>query len=402
MRNIVRLLVFFLVVALLGCGHPRPDVDDNQVLNALGFKQLMFATIQFNPNNGEIQTDGSFNLAALYTKAGYLRVVPDTASSPWYSLTSTDVTTAAYSNGAYILAIGKREIGGRSNERYWTENSVQYYAETISYSIDFPAKIKSALDSQIGAFQVRLVFANDPAVGSWKLSERSDLQSLSSDRDAVVSGLVAEGAKYAGTLSELLVRARKNAFDQIEHNLAASNVLERAPDNNEVLINKSRHLAYLARPVSISHPPANTLERWWASGGAYTLAEVEAYCAGVHTPHYQNWHAPSAVEMDTVVIGGPNPRLIDAPDGRLWGQLAVPTIRGGDVESDTFVTTSLLHRTDESGGDDVGEGFITYVLYSDGRMVQGFVQWGPNMSRADIESHFVAGRAKVICVSTLN
>src|SRR5690349_4623020 len=184
-----------ITLALLySCGRYGAPVGEQQVLNAIGFTKPIVITLSLNsPSNGVLSFEDSFdqsslNVSAALLKAGYIKIVASPDSAPWYQVKTTNDSDS----NLLQFEVGNRVIQQTSDEKNWQDGSVQYYAETISYAVKMRGGLEQLLSGDAD-FHIRVVLENDPAVGHWQISERSDFASLTMDTQAVTTELTKVG-----------------------------------------------------------------------------------------------------------------------------------------------------------------------------------------------------------------
>ena len=348
-------LVALVVVAtpVPACAASRSDFNDNAALTAMGFNNPITATInmkQVFDGIGRVIAGNDSRLAALFVGTGALTILPNiapegyVATAPWFHYKENG---GIWRETMFSVVVGQRRIAGRSNIQRWSEGAIRLYAETITYSIVPTGKFAALPSVSRGPHSIRLVFQYDPAVGSWQLSNRSQAAELGQDASTFVSQVAADGVPYLSILVEKRAQALTAAFNGNEVNLAQLGILARDPSDSNVLVSKRRGLAYYIRPNTFGRT-----EPFPPGGGniqVVTLREAQTYCSSVQTPGYRNWRLPTWDEIKAMLVweqGRDMGRLIDVPDGRLWGALATPDPRTGDSRVEFLTLTAFGFNTD--------------------------------------------------------
>jgi outer membrane lipoprotein SlyB len=139
---------------------------------------------------------------------------------------------------------------------------------------------------------------------------------LQNDAAVISNSLTAIGNGQLGALGQAIEGARKQAFDQIEQQLAENGLIEKSKDDPSVLVSRNHGLMYL-RGGTVTDPQATlgTLARTCAAKNAL----------GAH------WRLPNGNELGTLFgpgnfFGATN--MIDVPDHRLWGAISGPPAPG--------------------------------------------------------------------------
>lgn len=365
MRTRFAIIVGVALVGLASCGRHPPKVDDTKFLSDIGFDQPISVTVQLdrvaNPQ-GQVFLDNNGQITALLWKAGLVEVVPNFSRAPWWNFR---VSGGTLQGDTFTVEVAHRKITDHSNDKRWSEGSVDYFAETIAYRLDPVDKLAGVFsaDATANSFSLRLATKNDPAVGNWELAERGN-EFDKSDGNSLQAWMSASGQKLAPALAQAIHGAQSQVYDQIERNLAADGTLAKSPADPNVLISTKHRLAYYTKFYSVIR---------------ISLSEAEQYCANVRTAKYTNWHLASIDELATLDSGQHS--IIDTPDWRLWGDLARPN--GVD-------TVNYLSSTPTSGMPGVTEKY-----YSG----NGYYARNGESPRAD--GYFQGGIYRLICVAPL-
>jgi hypothetical protein len=90
-----------------------------------------------------------------------------------------------------------------------------------------------------------------------------------------------------------------------------------------------------------------------------TMRDAQSYCEGIHTEKYGPWRLPTIDELYTAFMWPGDQaqgHFIDVPDGRLWGQLAVPPQRNLNTgNGDAMFLTVSVENNYNSGKYDLRE-----------------------------------------------
>jgi hypothetical protein len=209
----------------------------------------------------------------------------------------------------FSVTAATRTVTGRSDEKSWSEASVDYYAETISYSINVENNIKTVAGITPSTSTLRLVAYKDPAVGTWQVL-RDPVRGTKfnqNDAMALTNQLAAVGAKSLQSLATAIAAAREAAFRQIQSELAAKGILAKSDSNSAVVISRNNNLAYYVK--------ANQFN-------SLSLRQAVNFCGAVQALPYQHWRLPTQAELNIIFANG---RAVDTPDGRVWGPMSQPT-----------------------------------------------------------------------------
>src|SRR5947208_36920 len=95
---ILRVSITILVAcSFSGCGPNKPNIDEDAALRSVGFYDPIVVSVPLNT------TDGLF---ALFRKAGYVAIIPNTASTPWWSF--GDSSGSPIAGSPIQMAVGHR------------------------------------------------------------------------------------------------------------------------------------------------------------------------------------------------------------------------------------------------------------------------------------------------------
>jgi|SRR5579862_195012 len=320
----VRFIALGCLGVLFACSKGGSDADEQQLLNELGFANPITMIVA-------VGQPASGSGAALLLATGYASIHPMTGEAPYFSFN----VNAPMSNGNAVLTVGKRSIVGRSDAKDWTEGSIEYFAETVTYNIELEDKLKSATPVAFDGFSLRLVAFKDPAVGKWQVSTdpTRGTHYIQDDVNLVTNRLLSFGNSKVSDLTNQAAAAQKEAFDAIQQQLASDGLLKQDGSDPDVLISPRAHLAYY-RKMNSGH-------------GGVTIAQVEQYCEKQTAGSYK-WHVPTVDELTpATTVTGYNEQngasnggghLIDTPDGRLWGQLGRSSNPNTMLATDAYLT----------------------------------------------------------------
>jgi len=314
-RNTLVALVLGCEIFLLGCGERKPNIGESQALKTLGFDNPITISVVANgsvDSDGNPSSDEVLRRMALLLRADALRISPNINGSPWWTF---NVASGTLADGVITVPAGRRAVAGHSEEQSWSEGAVHYYAETISYNVE-PVGGFSLGHSAVGPFSIRLILKNDPAVGHWEATSNGAAGSrfAQSDAAALAAELSKPDDEAVGRLRTAISQARRSAFDAIEQNLKATGVIERDPNNPDVLVSRRLRTAYYTKSDSNS---------------SITLSKAAEACASLVARGYGSesgrWHLATSEEVKALlgVRPGGN-QLPDAPDSRLWRNFIIP------------------------------------------------------------------------------
>ncbi len=382
--------------------------NDKAALEALGFSRLIVAasnTSRVFNNRGQIVPGDDSRIAALFVHKDLLRVLPNAGGAPWFRY---EPRGGSIVGDTFVVAVARRQIVSRSNIQQWSEGAKRLYAETIAYSI-VPIGDFADLKVSRGLHSIRLVSEYDPAVGRWQVSYRSQAGELSRDAAGFISQVASNGDPYLSALNAKRDQALVIAFNTIEANLAQQGILARDNSDSNILVSRQAGLAYYIKLNDVSRaPPSGGLWRVRVT----TLGEVHTFCSNIQTARYRGWHIPSADEMSTIINWVGERRsgtFIDVPDGRLWGEIGRPPLRGQgyNVPYYEFISSSIF----DSRGTTysfynlpvtiVTPQVVTFDLFPDGPVSRGRGYVGAKttalIGEAPIET---ASLFRVICVAS--
>jgi hypothetical protein len=294
---------FICVLLLLNsCGPSKPNVDEKEFLNAVEFTKPISVVVQldqFTDSYGRVQSSDNTNLIAFLANAGFIGILPQTSAAPWWHF---NVSGGALENEQFTVLLGERVVTNHSDEKSWSEGAIQYYAETITYSIQLEQGIKSATNAQFNQNSFRLVLMNDPAVGRWQaiVGDVRGTTFNNSDSAAITRELAIEGGGFLNNLVSKISQAITQSSDQIEQQLASQGVIARGREPG-VVTSKNGNLAFYTTGASFD---------------GRSLGDIDTYCQALKIGSYRNWRWPTRQELGVLVSA--NGVLIDTPDRRFW------------------------------------------------------------------------------------
>lgn len=314
---LVRGLVACALLLLSSCGSGKPDIDETEFLAAINFTAPISVSVQLNQfydYYGRVQNTDNTNLIAFLANAGFIGAVAQTNSAPWWHF---NVAGGSLANEQFTILVGKRVVTNHSDEKSWSEGAIKYYAETITYTIQLADGIKSATSAHFDQNSFRLVLMNDPAVGRWQAVVGGGRGTTfdGSDTATVVKELASEGNGYLNNFLQKIADAKTQSSDQIQASLASQHTLEVGPLPRTLLNKRAGILFYKGEAFNL----ANNV----------TLGTLKNYCSQLHAGNY-SWTLPTDAQLSIVMQRNSyNPaNIIDTPDGRLWGDVARPTVPG--------------------------------------------------------------------------
>jgi hypothetical protein len=98
----------------------------------------------------------------------------------------------------FTVNAGSLIVADRTELRQWNDGETKYFAETLNLFFEPAAPLKPYVHEKIGPFALRLVLANDPAVGHWEVSDKSSGSSIRDVSNAVTRRLSEIGLTYDG------------------------------------------------------------------------------------------------------------------------------------------------------------------------------------------------------------
>lgn len=306
------LLALACLAGTSSCGPSLPAIDEKPFLAEIGFEQPITVTVHIGPEN--LGSEENANMVAFLVKAAALRVTPNPSAAPWWSFDHV---------GEFSQTVARRIVIGRSNQRDWSEGSINYHAETISYRLDIvpPFALPAVPNGQ--SFTLRLALKFDPAIGQWRLAERG---TQFDPRDAVniLTQMMNVGAMSRAELITAIAQAKIAAYDQIEQRLKDDGVLERV--HPAVLVSRANGRAYYIGVAPVR---------------ATTMQEALDACTRISEAGYGPWRLIAFGELTVFSQDQFGSRFIDVPDGRLWGTTGQP-IPNSDA---WFLTRTISARS---------------------------------------------------------
>lgn len=241
---------------------------------------------------------------------GAVSVLPATSGPPWWQLTPKP--DAAMAGGARA-DFGARKVKKIYNTKGWKDGPRAYFSESIDYVV---GGSKLFGGREFGPFTIRPVFVNDPAVGEWRLdslgtvSGNLNMSNPDGPEAAEIFSSFYRGGCNQAPLSQRRLNAQQAAFDLVTENIKTT--LAATPASRDVLVSKANNLAYY-KGFAQGYPEMN-------------LNMARSYCDGVRVKGFKAWRVASANDIGLLNAGG---RLLDAPDGRLWGEFVSNTPSNG-------------------------------------------------------------------------
>jgi len=294
-----------------GLGSP----DDTPVLEAIHFSQPV--NLQVSLNSSAPPT----NIQAALSRAGYISAAPYSNGDPWWHFNLNDGQLANNNTDA-IVNMGERQIINRSEQRSWSDNSIQYFSETINYKIVIAPRLKVASVGDIGPFSIRIVMVNDPSIGHWTLQndplDASETMPAAPENDAVMTQLNNLGLASAAAFRGQIVESIQDSYHQVAAAILQQSGLQPKNTDLGVLVASSRHLAYLK---DVSDLPDGAV-----------FADAKSYCANLKRDDLA-WRLATFEEVNEVAPQVNGSTRMDSPDGQIWG-----LAQGKKFIVDTFST----------------------------------------------------------------
>jgi hypothetical protein len=318
-------------------------IDDNELLATANFDQPIHLNAQLNAlygNDGRFQEGANPPTIGLLVSSGVVTVQPSLDAAPWWHF---NVEAGRLSGEQVSVVFAQRQLLGRSEVRRWSDNGSDYFAETVSYNISIDQRFNLLTNRTQGPFLLRLVAVNDPRASHWSVSSLQYLGRQGDNVDeahALMRLVTSVGSNTLAELQNKIGAARASAFNSIAQQLATDQILLPDPNNGDVLISPRNHLAFLKRLV----PFTDT-----------NIATLIGYCRGVQMQGYGQWRVASRSDLSGVLRTQAQyyPRLMDAPDGRLWGAIATP-LSSGNGGSASIITSDV--------SDNAGNRYSIYSL----------------------------------------
>ncbi len=278
-------LLVSIAITFAACGPSKPKVDDSRFITAISSDSNM-VTIYLG--NGNISNKP---LVALFIRAGYISLVRNASGPPWVHYNVTDGTLQS---DTFMVNAAHMVVDDRSDQREWKEEASEFFAETLKLHFEPEDKLKPFVPGKIGPIVIRLVLVNDPAVGQWQLSDKTQIQNNPSPGQ-----LLSQSLETAGTALEPWL---DNAiYSEIEAGEAENGIIERSASDPNVLVSRNNNLAYYVKPNAFAYT---------------TVHALREYCASIRSPAFSDWHVPSIYELKAVF-----PQNSQPGTPRLWGML---------------------------------------------------------------------------------
>jgi len=259
-----------------------------------------------------IQNSDNVHAISFLVANGVISVAPMPEGPPYWKLQTADGGAIA---GRQSFAFGTRRITGRSEARSWKEESIDYFAETLTYMVDVSPQLGNVQPRELGPFTARVMIADDPRVGDWALRsiDFSTANARQADLFTAQQIVSAQGSAARQQFLQAVVNARGVSFQAIADQLATNGVIAGDPRHDNVRISTANNLAlaFLA-PVQRS-----------------SIRELVERCQSLSLEGYSNWRVAGYGDLARFMR---NNFLIDAPDGRYWSRYRNNTI------IDPFVT----------------------------------------------------------------
>lgn len=307
---------FSLLACALGllassCGPSAPDFDETAMLHSAGFDKplnINFGLVtSFGQPNGSAAYVGSDDAAvfALMVKAGKIHIYPMPERNPWWRFV---LDKATESGGVFTVEAATRTIDDRKEQRRWSENSTDYYAETITYHLTLAAYLKPYLapDIEQKEYSLRLVIQNRPEVGHWEMGP--DTGSVSTERNDLNQAVITAGRTYLAEANGSVTNAKNEADQSIASDIAFSAGLER---HGDTMVQRLQHRAF--------HVASNLGHQ------RITVAGAKRLCGNLRASGW-SWHFPAASELNSIFVRRGRGYVVDSPRFALWRGMLAPDI----------------------------------------------------------------------------
>lgn len=261
------------------------------------------------------------------------------------------------------LDFGTRTFISAKDGKRWADGPSEFYAETVEYAISGSSSLDKSYN--FGPFAMRVVFVNNPAVGSWQI------QSATPDGSQII------GDSSEGEMTEMVKEMGLNDCDA-------------APVVN--LINEAKAIALDAQATQVTQNSGISQvgsDAVWSSDsigkkfaladasivakpGTDSLNQATSVCSKMKNLGL-NWAVPTIDQLNTLTDksrrGGGLEELADTADHRFWSNLLkrVPDSAGGINKSIRLVSREI----EPEGGTHV------LVVYKNGGSYTDLV-WGAN------------------------
>ena len=325
---IAAVVMVVVIVAVVSNRKSNAAYDNHEsVLDAIGFNNPLAITVQLdrvssNPNSQD--NDENASLAALLIRSNYASTQPSPGAAPWWHF---NVSGGTLNGNAFTFNAGSRVISSRSDEQSWSENSVQYFAETITYSIELNDQLTKVVNASFDGLTLRFVAMKDPAIGTWQISS-DPMRGTKFNQDDVTmlsNRLAAVGSGAIGILAVEINRARNEAFQEIQNQLASDGTLERSGTDPRVLVSKKNQIMFYKGDTIIN--PQST-----------TIGALKSYCSAIQAAG-KNWHLATSQDIQKMIAPVNSSstviNVIDTPDHRLWEDFSTPDSPGFQFITDS-------------------------------------------------------------------
>lgn len=394
MRLLLSILLSVLAICgLSSCGRSGPPIPEKEILAAVNFDVPLITTVSLRQQvdaNGNLSNSEDAPLLALFQRAGIIRTEAYQGGAPWWRFA---MSVGTLTREQLSIEAARREIAERSEEKYWSEGSVEFYAETIAYKLVLSPAIAGAINNPSVTGSLRIVLRNDPAVGKWKpfFAPERGTKWLRDDSEVIRDMLELAGKAFVPELGQQIQRARTTAFDTIERQLANDGTLEKDARDSRMLVSKKHKLRYnLGSTFRISQ--------------GVTLGQLKQYCRDSNVGKFA-WRLPTIEELGTI-FGSHNffngTALINTPDNRLWSDFAIAASPGFYILSSTAKPYISYTATSHIFND------TAYRLELQGsQFISQFQLTNVSLSGADLDTARATGGyggdyfVKVLCVAPL-
>jgi hypothetical protein len=388
---IAAVVIAVLIVAVVRNHKSNAAYDNHEsALDAIGFNNPLAITVQLDQvppiPNGQYNDDNA-SLAALLIRANYASTQPSPDSAPWWHF---NVSGGTLNGNAFTFDAGSRVISSRSDEQSWTEGSVQYFAETITYSIDLNGQLKKVVKAPLDGLTLRFVAMKDPAIGTWQISNDPTRGTKFSQDDVTLlsNRLAAVGSDALGVLTVEIYRARNEAFQEIQNRLASDGTLERNATDPHVLVSKKNQIMFY-KGDTINNPQSTT------------IGALKSYCSALQAAG-KSWHLATSQDIQEMIApvtpSSTVINVIDTPDHRLWEDFSTPESPGFQIITDSaqmyFSYTQTSHDFKA----------VSYQLQFQGsQFIPSVEQTTYDIIAADADTAPLRGLPiKVVCVANFN
>ena len=362
------------VLFWIACPSVQAQMNEGQALAAIKFNQpvaVSFSTAYILDGQGNLNSTLDTQIISLLNKSGHFLVVPNMATRPWWNFALGG--SGGTVNGVIVdIPVGKRLITKRSAKEGWSEGSIKFYAQTITYMIEFDNNIKPLIGRNLTELTLRVVEYRDPAVGNWQLLTGTNRGTRYNHNESslVQKTLAAAGTQYLDVTRGNIASAIQTSHNATQNQLAASGIVEKGPFPGTLLIKKYDLLLYLG-------------DTFPAQPGV-TIGRLKQYCSDVRVGNTR-WRLPTFNELQKLT----QEARLDTPDHRLWGDVG-----GMFIPADNF---NLRFNYGGNKNYFEGQAFVMEPITSQFQ----FAHRGASISGPTVDSGIINGsQVQALCIAS--